>query len=221
MAIAYDTTSSSTTFGVVTSSTWSHTCSGADRRLYVGVQNVDSTDPITSVTYAGTAMTLVAFVPWPGSTVGSAALYKLINPASGANDIVITYNGSKNQQGAWATSFTGAAQTTTDDSYATLSSNGGVYPVMTTTVPVNDSWLVSHLSSSSGAAMTPDAGTTERVEDLTRAIFAWDSNGTVASGSRSLGGSQGSTGPWYRGVIASFGPAPITFVSPLPTYFRV
>jgi hypothetical protein len=58
MAIAVDATSQDHS-ATATSLTFSHTCSGSNRILFVGIVGDITTDTVTGVTYAGVSMTLV------------------------------------------------------------------------------------------------------------------------------------------------------------------
>ena len=91
--------------------TWSHTCTGAERAIIVGVSfNVADGKTITGVTYAGTALTFVGGVT---SVNWRTEQWKLSNPASGANNVVVTFSGTAtNYSVSGAVSFTGAHQTT-------------------------------------------------------------------------------------------------------------
>jgi hypothetical protein len=83
--------------------TFSHTTSGADRLLLVGVTCVNAT--ISSVTYNGVGMTAVE------SGGASIRLYALVAPATGANNVVVTLS-TDEAVCAVAASYTGVDQTT-------------------------------------------------------------------------------------------------------------
>ena len=112
MALAVDASSSSSGTGV-SSNTWAHTVSGTNRLLVVGVgfyRNVNSF--ISGITYNGVALSAVT-----GAATNSANYYVdlwyLIAPATGANNIVVTYGGGAPfENGCGAVSFTEAHQTT-------------------------------------------------------------------------------------------------------------
>ena len=72
----------------VPSVTWSHTCSGTNRYLAVGA-STDWADNIISVTYNGVACTKLTDASL-GSGPIRAEYWYLINPASGAHDVVTT-----------------------------------------------------------------------------------------------------------------------------------
>jgi hypothetical protein len=77
---------------------FSHTCSGANRILFVvtaKMSNTGSSGNVTAVTYGGVALTL-----WrtdqvlSGANAGQARLWYLIAPAAGTANIVVTHSGS-------------------------------------------------------------------------------------------------------------------------------
>ena len=94
--------------------TWSHTCSGSDRFLIVGIAHYDSGDSVSGVTYDGVAMTAV---PLGATSNGTSylcfiTLYYLIAPNTGTHDIVVSVTGGVFDFGAGATSYTDVHQTT-------------------------------------------------------------------------------------------------------------
>jgi hypothetical protein len=111
MALAIDAVSSASDGGSPASLTWSHTCSGADRGLIVGTSWVG--DGITaSATYNGVPMISKGMNISANSSALRIEQFELIAPATGPNNVVVTY--SSNVAGAigGAVSFTGAHQTT-------------------------------------------------------------------------------------------------------------
>jgi len=199
MAIEFDATSAGSQVST-TSKSWSHTCTGSNLILFVGIQITANTATISGVTYAGVAMTKIASIDWPGSGVGSSALWYIVAPATGANNIVVSASPAAYIDG-FGVSYTGASQTGIPDS-----SNTGSANTLSTTVVATDCWTIMHLASSAGAAVTYNSGTTARVVNWANSDGMLDSNGTVSTGSQSLGMSQSGSNT-YRGVIASFAPA--------------
>ena len=121
MALAFDAVGPSAagqTATTPTSVTWSHTTSGSNRALvvYVGVgenSGADGTKTISGVTYAGVAMTQIGTPKHTNnSTFGYLACYGLIAPASGANNVVVSFNAAPSVAECGSLSFTGADQTT-------------------------------------------------------------------------------------------------------------
>jgi hypothetical protein len=117
---------SSTSATSVSSLSWSHTCSGNDRLLFVVVgagSSVVGNRVVTSVTYNGVALTQAWALNGPG-WVRNEGWY-LVAPATGANTVVVTYAGNNLQAAAGGVSFTGVNQTTPVDTAATASGNTG------------------------------------------------------------------------------------------------
>ncbi len=107
MAIARDTSTSAS--GAPTSSpgTWSHTCTGSNLILFVGVESTGASDNVTGATYNGVAMTLVQKqARLDGREV---YLFVLVNPATGSNTVSVSWTGTDGHFLS-AISYTGAAQ---------------------------------------------------------------------------------------------------------------
>jgi len=110
--IAIDNTSSANTGTATASSlTWSHTvgAAGTNRILIVGVSiRNSSSQTVSGVTYAGTGLTLVGQTT--NSTNARVEIWRLIAPATGANNVVVTLSAAARFVGG-AASFTGVSQT--------------------------------------------------------------------------------------------------------------
>jgi uncharacterized repeat protein (TIGR01451 family) len=110
--IAIDNTSSANTGTATASSlTWSHTvgAAGTNRILIVGVSiRNNSSQTVSSVTYAGTGLTLVGQTT--NNTNARVEIWRLIAPATGANNVVLTLSAAARFVGG-AASFTGVSQT--------------------------------------------------------------------------------------------------------------
>jgi len=109
MALAYDATTKQDSSGYVNSLTFSHTCTGSDLGLIVQIACRTGVADISGVTYNGVAMTASATAE--NTNVCGVTTWKLIAPASGANDVVVSLGGYKLLT-AVASSFSGANQTT-------------------------------------------------------------------------------------------------------------
>lgn len=119
MALAFDAVGPSAagqTASSPTSVTWSHTCSGSQRVLVVGVAvgdvSSDATKTISGVTYAGVAMTSLGVKHANDASNGYLQVFALINPASGANNVVVSFAAAPSSAECGSLSFTGADQTT-------------------------------------------------------------------------------------------------------------
>lgn len=157
--IQFDAASNSGYQAASSTFTWSHTCTGANRYLTVGVSMLSVAQSVSSITYSGVAMTLIG----TRSSVSGAArveLWGLIAPATGTNDIVVTLTGAI----AWAgnaSSYTGIHQDSPIEAFSSAqATNVGAADatVDVTTVADND-WCVDILATDD-AAVTAGAGQT-------------------------------------------------------------
>ncbi len=114
------------------SGSWSHTVSGSNTYLIVGLAAWDgNATPFSqlSLTYNGVAMTFLgAYVNPPGDG-DSAALWGLVNPASGTHTIAWSNSGPAFAElGGGSISFTGVDQTNPTGSFVPQSTNGNGNP---------------------------------------------------------------------------------------------
>ena len=208
MAVALDSSSKIGTAwqsGSPTSITFSHTCTGSNLILVVGAYTATATEYVTGITYNGEALTKITHLN-PGGGDDTVMYYK-IGPATGANNIVVSQVLGNNFIWAAGESLTGAKQSAQPDSFATNSTFAGTSAGLTytTTVVADNSWL--SLITRGSANASAGAGTVLRQDGTngTNARF-WDSNATVASGSRSLV-TNGDAGAYNSGIIISIAPA--------------
>ena len=101
--------------------------SGANRYLLVGVANITASS-VSSMTYAGAAMTLVGVTE---ANNYRAEFWGLKNPTSGANNLVINFIGTS-ADAVSISSWTGVDQTTPTGTYTAASGSSGPFTV---TVP--------------------------------------------------------------------------------------
>ena len=77
-----------------TSVTTAHTCSGTNRALYVWTYARDlGVGDVTGVTYNGVALTQIGLTQ--ADSNNDLKLWRLVNPASGANNVVVTISGTR------------------------------------------------------------------------------------------------------------------------------
>jgi hypothetical protein len=180
MTLAFDTLgpgSSGQNATAPTSVTWAHTCSGVQRVLIVFVavgqgSGSDATKTISGVTYAGVAMTQIGTPRHSNDqTAGYLACYGLINPATGANNVVVSFASAPStaecgslsftgadQTTAWGTPVTGAGTGTTATVAVASNTNGNIIaygvvngaPVLSATSPATSRYLSSYDQSSAG-----------------------------------------------------------------------
>jgi len=203
--IAWDAaTFSDDNSGSATTLTYSHTCTGSNRILLVGVGLSGETDDVTGVTYNGVAMTRIGFDGNSASQAVSSYLYYLIAPATGANNVVVSVSSGQNISSV-ASSYTGAKQTGQPDSSATNDSSTGTTLDLTTTVVATGSWLASVYWNLNGR--TKPSSTVYRPVSGDGGEFA-DSNVAVSTGSNTHQWTTSSSGSSQAGVIASIAPVP-------------
>lgn len=204
MAIAFDAKTGFTYSGSTVTQTYSHTCSGSDRILFVGV-SIRNTRTITSVTYNGVAMTQ------SGSSIGVGTvvdyLFYLVNPATGTNTVSITQSAADTITSC-SISYTGASQTGQPDATSTGGPTTTTSYSQSVTSVADNCFAVLYGNAASGAALIAGSNTTIRnqPEVLFTGAFLIDSTaaktpaGTftlaVTSSSQNFGGCMASFKPY-------------------------
>jgi hypothetical protein len=203
MAIAFDA-STNGNFVSGTTRTFSHTCTGSDRILFVEAVINEATDKITGVTYSGVSMTRIA-------TVNPTAnrrlyLYYLIAPATGANNVVITAS-SSTAIGGNAASYTGVAQSGTiiDVSTTATDTTSPIATSLTTTI--DNTWTILCTTQDTTTVFSASTGSTFRVQNTTYAdVSIFDSNGAITpAGSTTMTVTNG-TMTTAGTIMAAFAP---------------
>lgn len=219
MAIAFDAKTAATT-NVLTSLTYSHTCTGSDRILFVTATGNQGPTATMSATYNGVSMTAIGpSIDSIGTGVPTYVWY-LVNPASGANNVVVT--SSVIGISTSAISYTGVAQTSPIDvSNTTAYNTTSTSYSKSVTTTTNNCWLLATVRCASGQAMTAGANTTLR--NQTEAVLfggglILDSGAAVATGSNTL--TSTCTSQFLGGqIIIGFKPVVTDTFIPRVTYF--
>lgn len=207
MAIAIDVANES--FANASSLTYSHTVTGSNTLLIVGWYAFNTTATFSSVTYNGVAMSQLATRGADG-TGGEIYLYGLLNPTTGANNIVISYSGTK-QIFACSASYTGVKQSGLPDS-STTNTNSGTSVTTTTTTVADNTWLVAISRQNGGTTVAGTNTFLRKANSTSPDVVLVDSNSAqTPAGSHSLQTTFGSAKTFYH-ALASFAPAP-----PAPT----
>lgn len=167
--------------------TFSHTCSGSDRILIVGII-ANNADVITGVTYNGVAMTLARKSAFTGPTM---YLYYLLAPATGANNIVVSASSGGEYIRATAVSYTGVQQSGQPD--ATAENNVSAASITTTlTQVVAKAWQVGVVQGAHDGTVTAGAGIGAIRGTVSGGYNSiGDSNAPTNAGSRSMTWNQG------------------------------
>jgi hypothetical protein len=215
MAIAFDAaTDGGNNGGATESLTWSHTTSaGSDRLLVVSItgDTVPGADNISSVAYNGDALTLVAKRT---DGVRYFYLYYLLNPDSGANNVVITLPASGGHfLLAGSATYTGVAQSGQPDASSSTHSGTDADGSLThsVTTVADNCWVIlsAHGYDGSNGAPTAGSGSTRRTFEASFGTWGlFDTNGVVTpAGSKSMTWTYPATGGDMSSIMASFSPA--------------
>lgn len=150
MAIALDSTSNGTNI-VSPNGSWSHTCSGTDRYLFVFVNQNAS-----SVTYNSISMTKLLTVPATNCTI-----WGLASPTTGTNTVLVT-SGS-NCQGI-SVSYTGVGQTGQPEANTTTNTGSAAVTVSNSVTTITDkAWVIGFaIRGGSTNSMVAGSGATQR-----------------------------------------------------------
>lgn len=212
MAIATDATSTGDQGTPGTSFSVSHTCTGSDLLLWVGILDDGGSGNITGVTYDSVSMTKIDETQHTGSQFIS--LWYLINPSTGANDITSTGTSSSSPS-IRGSSYTGAQQSGVPDDTATVTAATRTTTTGTVTTVADNAWTL--MLGRAGATMSAGSGTTIRVGTGAGPML-FDSNAAITpAGSSSLIFTNSSS--TTDAIIVSFAPAvAVTFIPKVIIY---
>ena len=168
MAVAYDNSSTAELAGD-SSKTFSHTVTGSDLILIVFAFIDQTGNSVSSVTYNGENLTFLATANQSGN--GEIEAWYLINPSTGANNVVLTMSAGSNG-GVSATSLTGIDVRDPIRSYTTgtgaTSSSSVTYDRNNSSsgVLVIDGLVMNGFNSGDGTNMSgvPSSSQTERLD---------------------------------------------------------
>lgn len=158
MDIIHDTDSNSG-YQTVSSYSWSHTCTGLNGYLVVGIAMLSLAQTVTSVTYKGANLSLIGV----RSSITGAARVELWGksaPASGSNTIVVTLSGTI-ASAANASSYTGVNQNTPIETFnsAQATNVGAADATVSATTIADNVWNVD-VTASDDTSITVNAGQT-------------------------------------------------------------
>jgi hypothetical protein len=143
-AIAFDAVSNSGGLTNTSSFSWSHTSTGSDLVLTVGVSTRENTSgstngKVTGVTYNSVAMTegQTDLRDTASSNRIYTQLWYLAGPATGENTVSVTLTATTDEAKAGAMSFTGVDQTTPKDASNGTNGSGTTPSIAVTTVADN------------------------------------------------------------------------------------
>lgn len=205
MAITFDNAAAGGLTGS-SSHTFSFTVgSGSDRFLVVYTLIGSSSDTLTSVTYNGVAMTLIAKVQEASGNWNY--LHGLAAPASGAHDVVGTASAATAViMAATAYAGVGSVDASATNTSASVASAGTF--TLTVTTGVANCWTVGAARAETSLAPTASTGWTFRADASSGSYLVGDSGADLSAGSNSMlcTNAFGSSQP-FVGIIASLAPA--------------
>lgn len=180
-AIAVDTQVAGSLQSSITATT-PYTVSGSNTLLVAHNVSLNA-GAIVGSTYNAVAMTSVTGLPTQlNSDTSQMAQYVIVGVSGTANIVLTTGSGNKIQIG---TSYTGVNQSVTPDSVNNLSTVTSAPVTATNTVVASGCWLFNTVYSG-GSATTAGTGAFLRQQGSNVTIAAFDSNGTVGTGSQSM-----------------------------------
>lgn len=166
MSVAYDNDTQALQNVNVSSVTKAHTTAGINRALLVFVDLLGVSQSVSSITYAGKALSLVRAAN--AGTNQRLEVWGLVNPAIGANNVIVNLSANNAAWDASAISFTGAdqdASTVFNGAQVGASSNGDLSVVVTVTTGKSGDMVVAGTSSIARNVAAPGAGQTQQWSD--------------------------------------------------------
>lgn len=199
IAIAFDNASAEQS-AVNTSLTYSTTVGSISNGLLLtGVSSSSSTTAPTSVTYNGSAMTLLTSGTWFFSG-GKVYLYGLLAPSSGTHNVVITFAATQSVHSSTA-SYSGVFQSLTPDAIATPTSGAATSTTLTLTTVANNCWTFYFAVDT---VVSAGSGATLRTTGASPVSGVFDSNGPKTPAGSTSGTMNFSTSGQFGAVGLSF-----------------
>lgn len=211
MAIAYQGSADlGNNSGSSNSLTASYTVNAASNLLVVGFLGdlTSGNDDITGVTYNGVSMTLAKkYGPTESPVIRNQYIYFLVNPATGANNVVISSTNTKYII-AVAADYSGAATSGQPDATANAETGATASTITASVITVaNNAWAVALSQGySNGGAPTAGSGADLRTYGPAFGQPGWfDSNGAITpAGSYSMTLNQPSSVQSIAATLVSF-----------------
>jgi hypothetical protein len=152
--------------GVTTTSslTISHTTSGTNRLMLVGVSIVKETGgapSVSSITYNGVSLSSVGSQA-TSDNKGRTEIWRLVAPATGTNNVVVTLSAAPDAATAGVMTFTGVHQSTPLGTYASATGDSASASVTVASAANELVFDTVVLEKTADADLVPGAGQTER-----------------------------------------------------------
>ena len=185
MAIAYDAGSEEEGAPGTSPLTWSHTCTGTNRLLLVGITHFNG-DVVTGVTYNGVAMTQLDKTSDFGGAI--AYTYGLLNPATGSNNIAVSFSGGDAFLRCTAGSYTGVSQIGLPDAVAHAQNTTAAQTSIGTTVTTiaDNTWVGSFSLATGGTFSSITNGTIRTTAASGLAVWGDTNSDVTPAGGKTL-----------------------------------
>ena len=200
MAIARDSAATTiTATGLATSITRAHTCTGSDVLLLSSCETATiTTDNITAATYNGVSFLAnrIGLAQFTNGGDGNTYLYwSAEGTGSGASENCVFTCSTSDVFRAYTASYTGVDQSSPIDASATNNTDtvSGVEEATTITVTASNCWAHMITANNAGAPVAGTNATWLTTGTGGVGYGAFDSNGTIATGSFTMGWSIAST----------------------------
>ncbi len=141
---------------------WSHTCSGTDRYLVVGISMLSvAGSSVSGITYNGVALGFLGAVSSVSGAVRSE-LWGVVAPDTGTHDIDVTLSAALDSIGS-ASSFTGVHQTSPVEGFNSASATnvGAADATVDITTVADNDWVIDNVATTD-TAITVGTGQTQR-----------------------------------------------------------
>lgn len=182
MAVAFDA-AVARNLNSVSSDSWSHTCTGADRYVVVAVGVTKIAGTTATVTYDGVSMTSLGEATnttFQSAAHGMAKLFGLVNPPTGAKTVVLTFSAGSNAGGASSVSYTGVHQSVSAGTPGTDTPNSSTSSAVTITDGVASDMILSAIAVDTGASALT-CGDTQRMNELASGYMGGSSDAPGAA----------------------------------------
>lgn len=160
IGIGFDASSNSGYQAAQSSYSWSHTCTGNNRYLLVGISMLSLAQTVSGITYNSVALT---FLGAKSSITGAARveLWGLVAPSTGSNTIAVTLTGSIASAGN-ASSYADVNQSLSTEAFNSNQATniGAADATVTVTTVADNDWCVDILATDD-TAVTVGAGQTQ------------------------------------------------------------
>ena len=200
LRVSFDATSKGTG-AAVSSLTVAHTCTTlVDRALYVfvGCEDASETVPDT-VTYNSVSMTQIGTAKTLNTL--TISLWRLVAPATGANNIVATYSTACDDIHIGALSYYGVHQSTPEGTVVTAS-GASTLPTADAGAAVDDMVISGVESEPTSGPFTPGAGQTEHWDQGSASMEGTGSDERAGSTTVTMGYTSSGAVDWVTSTVA-------------------